>query len=131
VILCWLAGWLASLADDCLDSFTSDSSSELKILWHDCNSLGVDGTQVGVLKKSNKVRLSSLLKSEESLRMETHVLLEVVGDFTDKTLEWQLSDQQFRASLVLADLPQCHCSRSESVRFLNTRYSWITLTSSL
>ena len=48
-----LAGWLASLADDGLDSFTSDSSSELKILWHYCDSLGVDGTQVGVLKKSN------------------------------------------------------------------------------
>ena len=46
-------------------SLTSDSSGELHVLWHDGNSLGVDGTEVGVLEESNHVGLSSLLEGED------------------------------------------------------------------
>ena len=33
----------------------SDSSSQLNVLWHDRHTLGMDGTQVGVLKQTNEV----------------------------------------------------------------------------
>ena len=35
-------------------AFTTDSTGELHILGHDGISLGVDSTEVGVLKKSTK-----------------------------------------------------------------------------
>ena len=46
-------------------SLTSDSSGELHVLWHDGNSLGVDGAKVGVLEESDHVGLSSLLKGKD------------------------------------------------------------------
>lgn len=42
-------------------SFTSDSSCELDVLWHDCYSLGVDSAKIGVFKQSNQVGFSSFL----------------------------------------------------------------------
>ena len=41
-------------------TFLTDTAGELNILGHDCYTLGMDGTQVGVLKETNMVVLSSL-----------------------------------------------------------------------
>ena len=48
-----------------LGPFSSDSPSQLDILWHDGHTLGVDGAQVGVLKETNQVSLTGLLKWEK------------------------------------------------------------------
>ena len=40
-----------------LGPLSSDSSSQLNVLRHDCHTLGMDSTQVGVLKQTNKVGL--------------------------------------------------------------------------
>ena len=48
-----------------LSSLSSDSPGQLDVLWHDGDTLGVDGTQVGVLKQTNQVSLTSLLKFEK------------------------------------------------------------------
>jgi hypothetical protein len=53
-----------------LSTFSSDSSGELDVLWHNCDSLGVDGAQAGVLKKPD-VSLRSFLKSHDSRRLES------------------------------------------------------------
>ena len=45
-------------------SFSPDSSCQLDVSWHDCDSPGVDGTQVGVLEQSDKVSLCCLLKAQ-------------------------------------------------------------------
>ena len=45
-----------------LGPFSSDSPSQLDILWHDGHTLGVDGAQVGVLEKTNEVGLGCFLK---------------------------------------------------------------------
>ena len=45
-----------------LGPLSSDSPGELDVLWHDGHTLGVDGAQVGVLKQSNQVCLTGLLK---------------------------------------------------------------------
>ena len=47
---------------DGLGPFTTDAASKLDVLGHDGHTLGMDGTQVGVLEKANQVRLASLLK---------------------------------------------------------------------
>lgn len=49
----------------------------------DGDTLGVDGTQVGVLKERDEVRLNRLLKSTDSRRLESEVGLEVLGNLTN------------------------------------------------
>ena len=49
-----------------LGPFSSDSPSQLDILWHDGHTLGVDGAQVGVLEETNQVSLTGLLKREKT-----------------------------------------------------------------
>lgn len=49
-----------------LCAFSADSTSELDILGHDGNPLGVDGTQVGVLEQTDQVGLAGFLKGHHS-----------------------------------------------------------------
>ena len=48
--------------DEHLSSLSSDSSGQLDVLWHNGDTLGVDGAQIGVLKQTNEISLTSLLK---------------------------------------------------------------------
>ena len=50
-----------------LCTLSTDTASKLDILWHNGDTLGVDGTQVGVLKQSNEVSLTGLLKLKRTL----------------------------------------------------------------
>ena len=104
----------------CSGSLTSDSSGELHILWHDGNSLGVDGAEVGVLEKSNHVGLSSFLKSKDGGRLESEISLEVRGDFSYESLERKLSDKELSGFLILSDHSEGNGSWSESVGFLHS-----------
>ena len=47
-----------------LRTLSPDSSCQLDVFWHDGNSPGVDGTQVGIIKQPDKVRLCCLLKTQ-------------------------------------------------------------------
>ena len=89
-----------------LSTLTADTTSELDVLGHDGDTLGVDGAQVGVLKQADEVGLASFLQSHDGGRLEAQISLEVLSDFTDQTLEGQLADQQLGALLVSADLTQ-------------------------
>jgi len=48
-----------------LGTFSADTASKLDVLWHNGDTLGVDSTQVSVLKQSNEVSLTGLLKQKE------------------------------------------------------------------
>ena len=48
-----------------LESFSSDSSSEGKILGHDSDSLSMDGAEIGIFEESDKIGFSSLLESQD------------------------------------------------------------------
>ncbi len=76
-------------------SVSSNSLSELHVLWHDGNSLGMDGAKVGVFEKTNHVCLGGLLKSKDGGRLESKVGLEVGSDFSNESLERKLSDEEF------------------------------------
>ena len=78
----------------CLCPFTTDAASELDVLGHDGDPLGMDGSQVGVLKQTHQVSLSSFLEGEHSAGLESQVSLEVLGNLTHKPLEGQLADEQ-------------------------------------
>ena len=46
-----------------------------------------DGSQVGVFKERDEVRLSGFLQSHDGGRLEAEIGLEVLSDFTDEALE--------------------------------------------
>ena len=45
-----------------LSTLTTDTAGKLDVLWHDGDTLGVDGAQVGVLEEADQVGLGGLLK---------------------------------------------------------------------
>ena len=96
------------LETDSLSSLSTDTASQLDVLGHDGDTLGVDGAQVGVFEKSDQVSLACLLESHDGGALEAEVGLEVLGDFTDKTLEGQLADEELGALLVATDLTEGH-----------------------
>jgi len=98
---------------------------------HDGDSAGVDGAQVGVFEKSNEVSFGGFLEGKDCTALEPEFLLEIVGDFTDKSLERQLADEEFGALLVFSDFTESDCSWSEFVGFLDSTCGWGTLSGSL
>ena len=46
-----------------LSTLTTNAAGKLDVFGHDCDTLGVNGSQVGVLEEANQVGLSCLLKS--------------------------------------------------------------------
>ncbi|KZC12867.1 hypothetical protein WN55_04384, partial [Dufourea novaeangliae] len=112
-------------------SFSTDSTSKLNVLGHDGHSLGVDGTQIGIFEKTNKVGLAGFLKGHDGRALETQVGFEVLGDFTDKSLERQFPDQKFSAFLVSTDFTESNGSWTITVRLLHSSGSRCTFTSGL
>ena len=80
----------------------------------------MDSAQVGVLKKTDEVCFSSLLKGEDSSRLETKIGFEVLGNLTNKTLERSFADKKVSRLLVLADFSEGDGSRTVSVGLLHT-----------
>ena len=78
----------------------------------------MDSTEIGVLKQAHHVGFASLLETKDGLTLEAEVTLVLSGEFPDKTLERQLSDQKLCAFLILSNFSQRHCSWSESMRLL-------------
>jgi len=103
-----------------LSTFSTDAASELDILWHDSDTLGVDSAQIGVLKQSNEVSLTGLLESSNSSRLEPEISFEILSDFSHKTLEGQLPDEKLSRLLVSSDLTESDCSWPISVGLLDS-----------
>ena len=112
-------------------SLTTDSAGELHVLWHDCDSLGVDGTKVSVFEETNHVSLGGLLESEDSGGLETEVVLVLSGNFTNESLEWELSDEELGALLESSDFTEGNSAWSEAVGLLDTTSGGGLLGSSL
>ena len=89
----------------------------LDVLGHDDDTLGMDGAQVGVLEQTDEVSLAGLLEGHDGRALESQVGLEVLGDLTDQTLEWQLADQELCALLVTTDLTEGDCSGPVTMGF--------------
>ena len=113
-----------------LSTLSSDSSCQLDVLWHNGDPLGMDGTQVGVLEKTNQVSFRGFLKSCDSSRLESQVSFEVLSDFTNQSLEWQFSDEQFSRFLVSSDFTKGNSTRSVTMWLLDSTSSWCWLSCS-
>ena len=102
-----------------LSSLASDAAGKLDVLGHDGDTLGVNGTQVGVLEEANKVRFGRLLQSHEGRGLESQLGLEILRNLPHKALEGKLANEEFGRLLVLANLTKCHCTRSVPVGLLH------------
>ena len=114
-----------------LSTLSTDTAGKLDVLGHDGDTLGVDGAQVGVLKETNKVSLTGFLEGHDSRALEAEVSLEVLGDLTNKTLEWQLADEELSGLLVSSDLSESDGSWPVSVGLLNSSSGWGRFSGSL
>ena len=56
-------------------TFTADAACQLDVLGHDGDTLGMDGTQVGVLKQADQVGLCGLLQRQHGAGLEAQVCL--------------------------------------------------------
>ena len=114
-----------------LGTLATDTAGKLDVLGHDGHALGVDGAQVGVLEQTDQVGLASLLKGHDGRALEAKIGLEILSYLTDKTLEWQLADEELCALLVTTDLTKSDGSWSVTMRFLHTTGGWGALTGGL
>ena len=70
-----------------LSALTTNAAGQLDVLGHDRHSLGVNGAQIGVFKKTNKISLAGLLQSHNSRALEAEIGLEILSDLSHKALE--------------------------------------------
>uniref|UniRef100_J3LCJ9 Uncharacterized protein n=1 Tax=Oryza brachyantha TaxID=4533 RepID=J3LCJ9_ORYBR len=56
-------------------ALATDPSGEVKVLGHDGDALGVDGTDVGLLEEPHQVRLRRLLQRQHRVALEPHIAL--------------------------------------------------------
>jgi histone H3 len=78
--------------------------SKHHVLGHDGDTLRMNGTQVGVLKQSNKVSFQSLLEGKNSRALEMTVCFEILSNLSYQMLEWRLANQKVSRLLVSPDL---------------------------
>lgn len=76
----------------------------------DSDTLSVDSAEIGIFKERDKVCLHGFLESADGRGLEAEIGLEVLSNFTNKTLEWQLADQKLCRLLVATDLTESNSS---------------------
>jgi len=89
-----------------LSALSTDSACQLDVLGHDGDALCVNGAEVCVLKKTDQVSLGGFLQSADGGRLEPKVGLEILSDFSNQPLEWQLTDQELSRLLIPPDLSE-------------------------
>ena len=115
-----LGGYPSQRLEGCSRSLSADSAGELEVLWHDGDSLGVDGAEVGVLEETNEVGLGGFLEGEDGGGLESEVVLELRGNLSNESLEGELSDEELSALLESSDLTESNGAGSEAVGLLDT-----------
>jgi histone H3 len=91
----------------------------------------MDGAEVGILEEGDEVGFDGLLEGTDGGALEAEVGLEVLRDFTDKTLEGELSDQKFGRLLVATNLTESDGTRLIAMRLLDTAGGWSGLAGGL
>ena len=89
---------------------TSDPSGQQHVVLHESHSLCVEGTQIRVFEDSREVRFGGLLQSDESLGLETEIMVDVVADGADESLERCSRQHEIGGLLVFFDLSKSDSS---------------------
>merc|ERR1719328_539722 len=80
----------------------------------------MDGAQVGIFEKSNQISLGCFLKSHDSARLKSQVSLEILSNFTNKSLEGQLANQKLGRLLVTTNFTKSHSTGTITMWFLHS-----------
>ena len=84
----------------------------------------MDSAQVGVLEESDQVGFGSFLESHDGGALESEIGFEILGDFSNQSLERKLSDQKFGGLLVPSDFSESYGTWSKPMWFLDTAGGW-------
>ena len=114
-----------------LGALTTEATGQVDILGLDGDTLGVDGSQVGIFKERDEVGLGGLLEGTDGRGLETKVSLEVLGNLADETLEGELADQELGRLLVATDLTKSDGTGAVTMGLLDTSGGGGRLASSL
>ena len=80
----------------------------------------LDGSQVGVFEQGDEVSLGGFLQGHDGRGLKSQVGLEVLSDFSNQSLEGELSDQELGRLLVLSDFSESDGTGPVSVGLLDT-----------
>ena len=80
----------------------------------------MNSTQIGIFKQTHQISFSGFLKSTHCGTLEPQVRLEVLSDFSNKTLEGQFANKQVGRLLVSSNLAQCYCSWAKAMWLLHS-----------
>ena len=80
----------------------------------------MNGAQVGVFEKTDKVCFGGFLESKDGTSLETKIGLEILSDLSDQTLEGKFADEKVGGLLVTTDLTKSDGSRSVTVGLLDS-----------
>jgi hypothetical protein len=80
----------------------------------------VNGAQVGVLKESDQVSLTGLLEGADGCALKPEISFEVLSNFSHKTLEGQLADEQLSGFLVTPDFTKGDGTGTITMGFLDS-----------
>jgi len=83
-----------------------------------CHTLGVDGSQVGVLEERNEVCFGSLLESKDGRGLEAKIGFVILSNLTNETLEWELADEQLSGLLITTNFTESDSSGPEAMGLL-------------
>ena len=107
-----------------LSALTTETASQVDILGLDGDTLGVDGSQVGIFEEGDQVSLGGLLKGTNGGGLETEIGLEILSNLTNKTLEGQLADQELSRLLVTTDLTKSDGTGAVAMGLLDSSSGW-------
>ena len=103
-----------------LASLTADAACELNVFGHDSHTLGVNGAQVRIFKKTYQVGLSSFLEGQDGRPLKPEITLEILRNLTDQALEGQLAYEKISRLLVPANLTKGNGTRAVTMGLLDT-----------
>merc|ERR1719433_1156763 len=83
----------------------------------------MDGAQVGIFKKSNQISLGCFLESHDSARLKPQISLEILSNFTNKSLKRQLANQKFSRLLITTNFTKSHSTGTITMWFLDSTSS--------
>ncbi len=83
----------------------------------------MNGTEVGVLEKASEIALSRFLESDESLGLELERAIDTITDRSYEPLEGSFCKHEVCGLLILLNLSDSNCARTEPAFCLQTSLS--------
>ncbi len=106
-----------------MEALSADSASKVQVLLHHGDSIGVDGTKVGILKQTSDVALGSFLKGDKSGALEAELGVDTIRYCANKALERSPRKHELDRFLVSLNFSDGDCAGSESAFLLNSTLS--------